>query len=337
MNNQEILEILRKTKFFKNYKVMCKALGWKVSSGGSSKKAQFKDLDCYCKYEKQGQKIIILEVFDEPRERECRNQKRDAKYEELNDILYYNFIDRIKRADTKEVMLRIDVNDIITHSFLDNMNLLFDNSNICKKNINKSFSKKHLIGCISTAFKHCSYINEKSVGVHIALMLDRKDLATDKYVIVRLNKKQEEVYKDFDKNLLNLLGYENINTRTNIIKEKLNIKKKINYFELTINVNEFLAYQPKMSLEEATNSVFERKFETFLEIRKETEEISQIYEYNNLKEVYRPVTKQYSMIESLYLEDSSYHKAIDNLEDNCKRVLEETKEEIKAKVDIVKS
>ena len=332
MNDKEILEILRKIKIFKNYKEMCNALGWKILTS-NSKKAQFKDLACYCKYEKQGQKIVILEVFEEPKERECRNQKRDAKYEELNDILYYNLIDRIKKADTKEVMLRIDANDIITHSFLNDMSLLFDNSNIYKKNINKTFAKNDLIGCIATAFKHCSYIDKKSVAVRIALMLDKKDLATDNYVTVRLNKEQEEVYKDFDKKLLNLLGYENISARTNIIREELNIKKKVSYFEFTINVEKFLAYQPKMSLEEAINSVFERKFRTFLEIRKETEGIGQIYEYSNLKEIYRPVTKQDSIIESLYLEDSSYHKAIDNLEDNCKRVLKE----IEAKIDRVKS
>lgn len=334
MNNQEILEILRNTKFFKNYKDMCNTLGWKIATS-NSKKAQFKDLACYCNYEKQGQKIVILEVFEEPKERECRNQKRDAKYDEIMDIIYYNFVDRIKaiNPETKEVTLCLDTNEIITHCFVNSTSLLFDNSTIYKKYINRTFSKNKLIGCISTAFKHCSYVNEKSVAVHVALMLDKKDLATDNYVIVRLNKKQEEVYKDFDKNLLNLLGYENISIRTNIIKENLNIKKKISYFEFTINVNEFLAYQPKMSLEEATNSVFERKFEAFLEIRKETEGISQIYEYNNLKELYRPVTKQYSIIESLYLEDSSYYKAIDNLEDNCKRVLKE----IKAKVNGVNS
>lgn len=79
MNDKEILEILAKAKFFKSYKEMCKALSWKYYTGGNSKKAQFKDLSCYCRYEKQGQKIVILEVFEEPKERECVNQKRKSK------------------------------------------------------------------------------------------------------------------------------------------------------------------------------------------------------------------------------------------------------------------
>lgn len=85
MNDKEILEILTNVKFFKNYKEMCKVLGWQVVTS-NSKKAQFKDLDCYCKYEKQGQKIIILEVFNEPRERVCVNQKRKSKIKGENII-----------------------------------------------------------------------------------------------------------------------------------------------------------------------------------------------------------------------------------------------------------
>lgn len=399
MNDKEILEILTKVKFFKNYKEMCNALGWKVA-GGDSKKAQFKDLACYCNYEKQGQKIVILEVFEEPKERECRNQKRDAKYEELSDILYHNIIDRIKRADTKEVTLRINVNDIITHSFIDDMSLLYDNSTVYKKYINRTFSKSKLIGCISTAFKHCSYINQKSVGVHVALMLDKKSSATDENIVVRLDKHQETVWKSFDNDLVNLLGFENINNsferfgnmrfakfdeiinkcgsisnfapnstiwniylrglylenndlfevgggttipkimlkiRRDIIKGNLGVARKIDYLEFTINVEEFLAYQPKMSLEEAINSVFERKFEAFLESRKEKEGlqvdecfgVSNLDEYIKLKENYRPETSQYCFMENLYLENSNCYKAIDNLEDNCKIVLERLEAKIK--------
>ena len=409
MNDNEILEILTKVKVFKNYKEMCNALGWKYYSSGNSKKAQFKDLDCYCKYEKQGQKIVILEVFDEPKERECRNQKRDAKYEELSDILFYNLMDRIERIkefnpDTKEVTLCIDVNDVITHSFLNNISLLYDNSTIHKKDINKTFAKRKLIGCISTAFKHCSYINQKSVGVHVALMLDKKSSATDENIVVKLDKHQETVWKGFDKDLVNLLGFENINNsferfgntkfakfdeiinkcgsipnfalnstiwniylrglylenndlfevgggttipkimlkiRRNIMKEKLGVVRKIDYFEFTINVEKFLAYQPKMTLEEAINSVFERKFEDFLE-RKREKEFDECFgevnldDYIKLKDNYRPVTSQYCFVENLYLENSSCYKTIDDLEDNCKRVLERLEAKMKGSDKIFK-
>lgn len=396
MNDKEILKILTKVKVFKNYKEMCNALGWKYYNGGDSRKAQFKDLSCYCNYEKQGQKIIILEVFDEPKERVCRNQKRDAKYDEIMDIIYYNFVDRIKaiNPETKEITLCLDTNEIITHCFVNSMSLLFDNSTIYKKHLNRTFSKNKLIGCISTAFKHCSYVNEKSVAVHVALMLNEKDSATDDNVVVRLDKHQETVWKDFDSDLVELLGFENINAsfenfgntkfstfdnimnacgniggfnknktdwnnylrglylknndlfeigngstipkimlkiRRNFFKEKLNVIRKIDYLEFTINVEEFLAYEPKMALEDAITTVFERKFDTFLEGRKQKEGIevdecfggSNLDGYINLKESYRPATRECSMIENLYLESSEDYEEIDNLEENCKAILQE--------------
>lgn len=395
MKDKEILKILQKIKVFKNYKEICNTLGWKLCAG-NSKKSQFKDLACYCNYEKQGNKIIILEVFDEPKERECRNQKRDAKYDEIMDIIYYNFVDRIKaiNPETKEVTLCLDVNDIITHSFVDSMSLLFDNSTVYKKYINRAFAKKDLIGCITTAFKHCSYVNEKSVAVHVALMLNEKDLATDDNVVIRLDKHQETVWKDFDSDLINLLGFENINAsfenfgnmkfstfdnvinkhgciggfipdniiwntylrglylenndlfevgggipipkimlkiRRNFFKEKLNVIRKIDYLEFTINVEKFLAYEPKMSLEDAITTVFERKFDAFLEGRKKKEGIevdecfggSNLDGYINLKEIYKPSTRECSMIENLYLEGSEDYEEIKNLEENCKAILQE--------------
>ena len=50
---------------YKNYKELCRAMGWMVASG-CSKKSQLKDLERYCKYHKEGQKIVIDEVFETP-------------------------------------------------------------------------------------------------------------------------------------------------------------------------------------------------------------------------------------------------------------------------------
>ena len=52
-------------KIYKNYKELCGAMGWMVASG-CSKKSQFKDLERYCKYHKEGQKIVVDEVFETP-------------------------------------------------------------------------------------------------------------------------------------------------------------------------------------------------------------------------------------------------------------------------------
>jgi hypothetical protein len=49
---------------FKNYKVMCEELGWEVKSSTNSKKAQYKELERHCLFEKDGFKIVIKEVYE---------------------------------------------------------------------------------------------------------------------------------------------------------------------------------------------------------------------------------------------------------------------------------
>jgi len=61
---------LTKVMTFKNYKELCIFLGIKVMTSTNSKKAQFKELERYCTYTKQGQKIIITEIFEEPLDKE---------------------------------------------------------------------------------------------------------------------------------------------------------------------------------------------------------------------------------------------------------------------------
>ena len=56
-------ENLYEGQVFKNYKDLCATLEI-TPTDGSSKRAQFKDLDTYCEYHKEGHKIIIDEIFD---------------------------------------------------------------------------------------------------------------------------------------------------------------------------------------------------------------------------------------------------------------------------------
>ena len=50
---------------YKNYKELCKAMGWKITNG-SGKKRHLKLLDSLCKYHKEGNKFVIDEVFENP-------------------------------------------------------------------------------------------------------------------------------------------------------------------------------------------------------------------------------------------------------------------------------
>ena len=66
-------ENLHEGMVIKNYGELCKLLDIKEQSG-SSKVSQFKELDTYCKYHKQGHKIIIDEIYKE------RKKKVDNRF-----------------------------------------------------------------------------------------------------------------------------------------------------------------------------------------------------------------------------------------------------------------
>jgi len=66
----------------KNYKELCVILEIPVK-GGKGKQVQFKELERYCTYTKQGQKIIITEIFEIPLEKiDLRSEGNNSKYVE---------------------------------------------------------------------------------------------------------------------------------------------------------------------------------------------------------------------------------------------------------------
>lgn len=69
-------------KKYKNYKELCKALGWKVKTG-NAKKAQLRQLSSVCKWRKDGNAIIITEIYAEPK----KQQSTTSKYKEVTSIL----------------------------------------------------------------------------------------------------------------------------------------------------------------------------------------------------------------------------------------------------------
>ena len=61
-------ENLKEGQTFKNYKELCEVLGIEPTTG-NGKKAQFKELDKYCKYHKEGNKIIIDQIYSKELEK----------------------------------------------------------------------------------------------------------------------------------------------------------------------------------------------------------------------------------------------------------------------------
>ena len=82
---------------YKNYKELCKAMNWEEKAG-NSRVSQLKELDSLCEYHKEGNKFIIDEVYDIPREiidKRTRNVSSED-YDFAKEVLEHNGIEIIE-------------------------------------------------------------------------------------------------------------------------------------------------------------------------------------------------------------------------------------------------
>ena len=63
-------------KTYKNYKQLCEDMGWSTVRGNTKVK-HLKELTSICKWRKEGNKIIIDEIYSEPKEikNNCKGKK----------------------------------------------------------------------------------------------------------------------------------------------------------------------------------------------------------------------------------------------------------------------
>lgn len=70
MNNKGVIKIkidnLQKGQTIKNYKELCSILDIKHATNGNTKNKQLEELKLYCKYEKDGNKFVIKEIYKTP-------------------------------------------------------------------------------------------------------------------------------------------------------------------------------------------------------------------------------------------------------------------------------
>lgn len=67
-------------KTYKNYKELCKAMGWKITDGNSRVK-QLKELDSLCEYHKEGNKFIVTNIFDEPKKIIDKRRREEGTFD----------------------------------------------------------------------------------------------------------------------------------------------------------------------------------------------------------------------------------------------------------------
>ena len=78
------IENLHEGMVIKNYKELCSLLEIEVF-GGNQKKSQMKDLETYCKFHKEGQKIIIDEIYAVQKEKV--DNRENGAYDEMKSLI----------------------------------------------------------------------------------------------------------------------------------------------------------------------------------------------------------------------------------------------------------
>ena len=91
---------LKNGQIFKNYKELCGALEIEPKkSGSNSYKAQFKELDRYCKYHKEGHKIVIDELLTEVKTKvDKRTNGNNVIYAKDIEFIVLDMINRVPNS-----------------------------------------------------------------------------------------------------------------------------------------------------------------------------------------------------------------------------------------------
>ena len=94
LEQEELMELKNKLTegmVFKSYRALCENMNWKPT-GGSVKVANMKKLNAICTYHKQGNSIVIDEVFDAPLPIKGRGGKQPSNFPQfkINEDKWYN-------------------------------------------------------------------------------------------------------------------------------------------------------------------------------------------------------------------------------------------------------
>ena len=65
---------------YKNYKELCKAMNWEEKAG-NSRVSQLKELESLCSYHKEGNKFVIEEIYDKPREIKDKRKNKESTFD----------------------------------------------------------------------------------------------------------------------------------------------------------------------------------------------------------------------------------------------------------------
>lgn len=115
-------------KTYKNYIELCNDMGWKTT-GGKTKQLHLKELERYCKFHREGHKIVIDEVFSEDmiQEKEDMRNKYNKYIEKL-------IIDLLSKRPFENNRYTINVS---RNTLYEQLHMINCNYNTCRNDINK--------------------------------------------------------------------------------------------------------------------------------------------------------------------------------------------------------
>lgn len=216
---------LKTGQIFKNYKELCEFLGWKVGTG-TQKKSQLKQLNILCEWHKEGNKIIVDEVYEIKKEKE---DKRFKKFEGFS----------IGESHWKDIGIYRIINEDIGELYIGSTTMGFrdrflqhNNMNTAKKN--DMLHTYNLINTQGTRFEIIETMNdatEKEIREREQYWLDYYKDNSD-YIII--NRKEETYCIKEKKPKEPKPKYINIKVEESIYLEVLEFLKDNNLLDKTI-------------------------------------------------------------------------------------------------------
>lgn len=224
-NKKEIHEILTVGMVIKNYKELCELIGWEVRAG-KSKKIQMSDLERFCKFHKEGNKIIIDEVY------ENKLEKVDLR-KNGNNTIYRNKIQKLiidMCSSDKNGIIHMSVSELMLRFNMINEDYLNDRDNIHEIGKYGEIPKKTLYD-----FYDSSFSNAKQNIIRTLNDLQQKGLIEYSEDFMLLFKNGERrITNEYERNIILRAEDEVVNSMNEVNKIKIFSYRKWGIFKRNV-------------------------------------------------------------------------------------------------------
>jgi hypothetical protein len=191
------IDNLKEGMIIKNYKELCKVLEIEPTTS-NSKKAQFKELERYINYEKQGQKIIVKEIYQDVKEKvDMRNiVKEDDKRHDGNNNIYGEDIKQLlllMMASSMDNEIILPISILLNKLSMTNYNYSLGRRNQDKLSEVLEIDEKYVHEFYDTTHSNLKRTLENNLN-----LLDRKSLLRWQTVRMICKKVAVVQYNEFD-------------------------------------------------------------------------------------------------------------------------------------------